>query len=480
MNSGGLYGTPILGRLTRGALAAICRLSNSWEFGSEPQFYGRPIISSTSQSRIVLGDRCVLISLPRYTALGVPHPCVLRTLTPSAEIAIGDDVGMSGASVCAAVSVSIGHRVMLGSGVIVADTDFHPVGVPGRRYVPSSDASSAAVKIEDDVFLGVNSIVLKGVTIGCGSVIGAGSVVSGDIPPGVVAAGNPCRPLRGIVTAVNRFLPSPVKSRGFQMAPVVIVTGTLAALCLLVAFGRLPELAVLSALMVFTWVGYVAPGVMTALLLAVGVAPLALVMIPGFPGDAALVVGGLRPLDGVLAGMCGAVVIRVLLPGVSGSRFALSLRLVVGALSTWIMLEAVRNFDLYGLSAFGEMRTRYLLLIIPVYMAAFGREAGYRRRTELMTVGATLVFAVLCLPLIGGFKGWGIGPLSRYLVCCKLLRDGARSHMARTQPQVQGRRTLRSRLVGLCARRLRIDLRRRSSVGLASVCCRLAHARHDW
>ena len=38
MNSGGLYGTPILGRLTRGALAAICRLSNSWEFGSEPQF----------------------------------------------------------------------------------------------------------------------------------------------------------------------------------------------------------------------------------------------------------------------------------------------------------------------------------------------------------------------------------------------------------------------------------------------------------
>ena len=41
---------------------------------------------------------------------------------------------------------------------------------------------------------------------------------------------------------MNRFLPSPVKSRGFQMAPVVIVTGTLAALCLLVAFGRLANL----------------------------------------------------------------------------------------------------------------------------------------------------------------------------------------------------------------------------------------------
>ena len=195
MNAGGLYGTPVLGRLTRGALAAILRLSNSWEFGSEPQLYGAPVISSVPQSRIVLGERCVLISLSRYTALGVPHPCILRTLRPSAEILIGDDVGMSGASVCAALSVSIGHRVMLGSGAVVVDTDFHPVGIPGRRYLPSAEASAAAVTIEDDVFIGANSIVLKGVTIGRGSVVGAGSVVSRDVPAGVVAAGNPCRVL---------------------------------------------------------------------------------------------------------------------------------------------------------------------------------------------------------------------------------------------------------------------------------------------
>jgi acetyltransferase-like isoleucine patch superfamily enzyme len=119
-------------------------------------------------------------------------------MSSAAGITIGDDVGMSGASVCAAVSVSIGHRVMLGSGAIVADTDFHATGVAERRYLPASEASSAAVTIEDDVFLGANSIVLKGVTIGHGSVIGAGSVVSRDIPPGVVAAGNPCRPLHQV------------------------------------------------------------------------------------------------------------------------------------------------------------------------------------------------------------------------------------------------------------------------------------------
>ncbi|WP_233191214.1 MULTISPECIES: DapH/DapD/GlmU-related protein [unclassified Cryobacterium] len=49
------------------------------------------------------------------------------------------------------------------------------------------------VVIEDDVFLGARSIVLKGVRIGTGSVIGAGSVVSRSIPPGSIAAGNPCR-----------------------------------------------------------------------------------------------------------------------------------------------------------------------------------------------------------------------------------------------------------------------------------------------
>lgn len=60
---------------------------------------------------------------------------------------------------------------------------------------------AAPVVIEDNVWLGGSVTITPGVTIGRDSIIGAGSVVTRDIPPGVVAAGNPCRPIRDIASA---------------------------------------------------------------------------------------------------------------------------------------------------------------------------------------------------------------------------------------------------------------------------------------
>lgn len=54
---------------------------------------------------------------------------------------------------------------------------------------------------EDDVWIGANAVICGGVTIGKGAIIGAGSVVTRDIPSGVVAAGTPCRPLRPVTEA---------------------------------------------------------------------------------------------------------------------------------------------------------------------------------------------------------------------------------------------------------------------------------------
>ena len=91
---------------------------------------------------------------------------------------------------CAAVS--IGDRVLLGPGVqIYAAT--HPLD-PAERA--AGWESAKPVTIGDDVWVGGGAILLPGVTVGAGSVIGAGSVVTRDVPPGTVAAGNPCRALR--------------------------------------------------------------------------------------------------------------------------------------------------------------------------------------------------------------------------------------------------------------------------------------------
>lgn len=167
-------------------------------FGDGLTVLGTPIVTVAKGATISLGKRVVLCSLGSHTALGVAHPVVLRAMLPGARLVIGDDVGMSGASICAAVHVEIGSGTLIGANVMIADTDFHPIETLERRYMPLAKASHAEVIIDENVFIGANTIILKGVRIGRDSVIGAGSVVSRDVPPGVIAAGNPCRVIRAL------------------------------------------------------------------------------------------------------------------------------------------------------------------------------------------------------------------------------------------------------------------------------------------
>ena len=86
---------------------------------------GAPIVSMVANSRIVVGKGSLLISSPRWTALAIAHPVVLRTMRAGAVIEIGREVGISGASICAALRVSIGHRTLVGADAMIVDTDFH-------------------------------------------------------------------------------------------------------------------------------------------------------------------------------------------------------------------------------------------------------------------------------------------------------------------------------------------------------------------
>lgn len=161
-------------------------------WGRRWRVFGMPIIQRHRGSEILIGDGADLRSWRSTNPLAPYHPVALATRNAIAVIRIGDDCGLTGATIVAAEAITIGNRVLVGANVTIVDTDFHPLTPAARAYDILAGAHRPII-IEDDVFIGMNSLILKGVTIGRGSVIGAGSVVSRDVPANVIVAGNPAR-----------------------------------------------------------------------------------------------------------------------------------------------------------------------------------------------------------------------------------------------------------------------------------------------
>lgn len=117
-----------------------------------------------------------------------------------ASLVIGNRSGISGGCIWATDSITIGDHVNIGANCIIMDGDIHNTNWQLRRLDRISSEKipykHKPIIIEDDVWIGANSIVLKGVTIGARTIIGAGSVVTKDIPADCIAAGNPCKVIK--------------------------------------------------------------------------------------------------------------------------------------------------------------------------------------------------------------------------------------------------------------------------------------------
>jgi acetyltransferase-like isoleucine patch superfamily enzyme len=146
--------------------------------------------------KVKLGRRLTIINHNRYYPAGINHPTQIE-VWEGAELQVGDDVGLSGATIFCVEKISIGNNVRFGVNCSVYDTDFHPVDFQQRRT--AKGGKTAPVVIEDDVWLCGNVTVLKGVTIGARSIITVGSVVNRDIPPDTLAGGLPARPIKSLL-----------------------------------------------------------------------------------------------------------------------------------------------------------------------------------------------------------------------------------------------------------------------------------------
>lgn len=163
------------------------------------KFEGMPWVIRLGQSRICIGAHSTINSDFHANYAGINHRVILAAVGTDSIINIGQFSGLSGATIVAKERVEIGNHSGIGVNSCIYDTDFH-VEDPWLRRCQRSvcDAQSAPVKVGDDVWIAANVIILKGVTIGDRSIIGSGSVVTSDVPPESVFAGNPARFIRKV------------------------------------------------------------------------------------------------------------------------------------------------------------------------------------------------------------------------------------------------------------------------------------------
>lgn len=166
-------------------------------FGKQCSFYGIPIVIRGKNSTISIGNRFTLISGFLDNLVGLYQRSVIIA-RDGGMVEIGNDVSMSGVTVYSFNHIKIGNNTTIGANTKILDSDFHPVDAEIRLKNPDDkdNTKSAPITIGENVFIGCNTLILKGVKIGDGAVIGAGSVVTKSIPEMCIAAGNPAKVIR--------------------------------------------------------------------------------------------------------------------------------------------------------------------------------------------------------------------------------------------------------------------------------------------
>ena len=149
------------------------------QYGKAFHTTGKCSFKLRREGSIVLGNRVSLLAGWRSNRAGLTTPVLLETLGEGI-IRIGDDSGGSAVVISSRSGVTIGKHVCLGANVRIYDHDFHPLDSGKRRLSRNEQAAnvrSEPVILGDDVFVGANAIILKGVTIGDRSIVAAGAVV---------------------------------------------------------------------------------------------------------------------------------------------------------------------------------------------------------------------------------------------------------------------------------------------------------------
>lgn len=166
----------------------------SVKIGKACKFKGPSNFLVGNGGHIEIGEKCIFTSYETLNRIGLNHRCII-TASPVSDqetclLKIGNDCGFSATSIWCFKEIIIGNNVRCGANTLIMDGDAH--------FEDPRTSPPKTIVIEDNVFLGANVVVKKGVTIGKNSVIGMNSVVTRDIPENCIAVGNPCKVIKRI------------------------------------------------------------------------------------------------------------------------------------------------------------------------------------------------------------------------------------------------------------------------------------------
>lgn len=168
------------------------------KFGKKLLLKGAPVIINKKGASIFLGENVTIKSSFLSNLIGLYSRTIIVTRNKDAKITIGNNVGISGATIYARNSIEIGDNTLIGGNTKILDNDFHPLEIEARNNDDKDKILTKPIKIEENCFVGCNCIILKGTQLGKGCIVGAGSVVSGEFENNSVIAGNPARVIRKI------------------------------------------------------------------------------------------------------------------------------------------------------------------------------------------------------------------------------------------------------------------------------------------
>jgi len=182
--------------LSRTLYPTLVKRRHSLDGGRGLRLRGFPHVDIRNGARLEIGDDVVLNSLNFDYHVNMHSPVKLFADRPGARIRLGSRSRINGACLHAYESIDVGSGCLIAANTQIFDGSGHDLSFPDVSARIHTKGTATPIVIGDNVWIGANTLVLPGATIGEGSVIAAGSVVTGEIPPFVVAGGNPARVLR--------------------------------------------------------------------------------------------------------------------------------------------------------------------------------------------------------------------------------------------------------------------------------------------